>query len=76
VLRTVREGLLVLDIDPAGAAANASLRPGDVLTGSFADLHEALDSGRDVIRVRFVRGSDFRRVREVFVRIARGAEAA
>src|ERR1044071_1727977 len=42
VLRPIREGLLVLEIDPKGAAANASLRQGDVLTGSFADLSQAL----------------------------------
>jgi serine protease Do len=76
VLRPVPHGLLVLDIDPEGAAANVSLRQGDLLIGSFEDLSDALDSGRDVIPVRFIRGSDPHRVREVYVRLARSREAA
>jgi serine protease Do len=74
-LRPQPPGLLILDVDPRGAAAAASLRPGDILLGSFEDLGEALASGQEVIRLRFLRG-DQRRVREVFVRLAARAEAA
>jgi serine protease Do len=76
VLRPIREGLLVLDIDPQGAAANVSLRQGDILVCSFDDLNTALDSGLEVIPLRFVRGGDARRVREVFVQLKPRAEAA
>lgn len=75
VLRPVNVGLEILDLDPAGAAAAASLRQGDVLLGSFDDLSDALDAGRDVIRLRFFRGG-IERVREVFVPLAVKAEAA
>jgi len=74
-LRPVSPGLLILEVDPEGAAAAASLRAGDILLGSFDDLSDALDSGREVLRVQFVRG-DPARVRETFVRLARRAEAA
>lgn len=67
-LRPVSVGLLILAIDPDGAAAAASLRPGDILLGSFDDLSEALDSGREVLRLHFFRG-DRTRVREAFVRL-------
>jgi hypothetical protein len=63
-------------VDPDGAAAAASLRPGDVLVGTFERLTEMLDSGRDTLRLPFFRG-DVSRLREVFVRVAlRRAEAA
>jgi serine protease Do len=74
-LRAVSFGLLILEVDPEGAAAAASLRPGDILLGSFDSLSEALDSGRDVLRLQFFRG-DRNRVREVFVRLASRAVAA
>ncbi|MBZ5729048.1 MAG: trypsin-like peptidase domain-containing protein [Acidobacteriia bacterium] len=74
-LRPVSGGLLILEMEPGGAAAAASLRAGDVLLGSFDDLSGALDSGRDVLRIPFVRG-DPARVREAYVRLARRAEAA
>ncbi len=74
-LRPVSIGLLILDVDPAGAAAASSLRAGDVLLCSFDELTDALDAAREVLRLRFLRG-DRRRVREVSVRIGARAEAA
>ncbi|HTS27426.1 MAG TPA: trypsin-like peptidase domain-containing protein [Bryobacteraceae bacterium] len=74
-LRPLSFGLLILDVDPKGAAAAASLRAGDILLGSFDTLSEAMDSGRDVVRLQFFRG-DRSKVREVFVRLAAQAVAA
>ena len=48
VLRPVRYGLMLLEVQPGGAAAGASLGPGDVILGSFDDLSDALESGREV----------------------------
>ena len=53
----------------------ASLRPGDILLTRFDVLNEALDSGRDVLRLHFLRG-DGRQVREVLVRLEARVEAA
>ncbi len=75
VLRPARLGLEILKVEPGGAAAAASLREGDLLLGSFDDLSDALDSGRDVLRLRFFRGG-IERVREVFVPLVARAEAA
>ena len=78
-LRPVSHGLLLLEVDPAGAAANASLRAGDTLLSSYDDLNDALDSGRDVLRLQFVRewpANGRARVREVTVRLGARAEAA
>lgn len=75
VLRPARLGLEILKVEPGGAAAGASLREGDILLGSFDDLSDALDSGRDVLRLRFFRGG-IERVREVFVPLSARAEAA
>jgi serine protease Do len=73
-LRPVQLGLLLLDVDSEGAAANASLKAGDTLLMSLDELHGALDSGGDVLRLRFLRES---KIRETFVRLARRrAEAA
>jgi len=74
-LRPARIGLEILDLEPQGAAARASLRTGDILLMSFDDLSDALDSGRDVLRLQFFRG-DRTRVRETFVRLGARAEAA
>jgi serine protease Do len=81
-------GLVVLEIEPASPAANASLLPGDILLGadekSFAsldDLAAALQgSGPRVLRLAFLRG-DYERFRRVTVqlsaqRISRSAAAA
>ncbi len=76
VLRPVPYGLMLLEVQPGGAAAGASLGPGDVILGSFDDLSDALESGREAIRVRFFRGGDYTRVRETHVRLAARAEAA
>ena len=74
-LRPLPFGLLILQVEPDGAAAAASLKAGDVLLCSFDELSGALDSGKDVVRLRFLRG-DRERVREVWVRVASRAEAA
>jgi len=74
-LRPVPIGLLILAIEPDGAAAAASLRQGDILLGSFDDLSDALDSGREVLRLQFFRG-DRTKVREAFVRLPAKVKAA
>lgn len=74
-LQPMPVGLMILDVEPGGAAAASSLLVGDVLLCSFEELSDALDSGRDVVRLRFLRGNR-ERVREVFVRVAARAEAA
>ena len=43
--------------------------------GPIDDLSDALESGREVLRLQFLRGNPAR-VRETFVRIAARAEAA
>lgn len=75
-LRPASHGMQIVAVDPAGAAAAASLRPGDILVGTHERLLEMLDSGQDTLRLPFFRG-DVSRLREVFVRLApRRAEAA
>jgi serine protease Do len=75
-LQPVPHGMQILTVDPKGAAAAASLRPGDILVGTHERLMEMLDSGNDTLRLQFFRG-DVSRLREVFVRVAaRRAEAA
>jgi len=71
-LRPLRSGLLILDLEPEGAAAAASLRAGDVLVSSLDELNDALDSGPAVLRLRFLRGKS-EHVREVSVRLAEAA---
>ena len=67
--------MLIQQIAPDGAAAAASLREGDVILGSFDDLSDALDSGQEVIRLRFLR-DDQRKVREAYVRLKAYVRAA
>jgi serine protease Do len=74
-LRPGEVGLEILELDPQGAAARASLRAGDLLIMSYDDLNDALDSSPDVLRLQFFRG-DRTRVRETFVRLGVRAEAA
>ena len=75
VLRPVPLGLLLLEVDPEGAAANASLLAGDILLTRYDALATALDSGRPTLKLQFLRG-DRTRVREAVVRLAAGVEAA
>jgi serine protease Do len=72
-LRPEAHGLRILELEPNGPAAVASLREGDLLLGSFEELTAALDAGREVLPVRFLRGE---RVREAYVRLGARAEAA
>jgi len=72
-LQPEAHGLRILQVDPNGPAAGASLREGDLLLGSFEELTAALDSGREVLPVRFLRGE---RVREAYVLLRARAEAA
>jgi serine protease Do len=73
-LQPETHGLRILQIEPNGPAAAASLREGDLLLGTFDELTTALDSGSEVLPVRFLRDD---RVREAFVRLgARVQEAA
>jgi serine protease Do len=74
-LRPLRQGLVILDLESDGAAARASLRRGDVLLSSMDELTQALDSGSEVVRLRFLR-DDGRKLREVSVRLDARAEAA
>jgi serine protease Do len=74
-LRPVHLGLALLEVEPGGAADRASLRAGDILLTRFEDLNEALDSGREVLRVHFLRG-DGRQVRETSVRLGAQVGAA
>jgi serine protease Do len=67
-MRPVHLGLALLEVEPGGAADLASLRAGDILLTRFEDLNAALDSGREVLRVHFLRG-DERKVREASVRL-------
>jgi len=75
VLRPVPLGLLLLEVDRGGAAANASLLPGDILLTRYDALTAALDSGAATLKLQFLRG-DRRRVRETVVRLDGRLEAA
>jgi serine protease Do len=75
VLLPVDLGLLLLEVDPEGAAANASLRTGDILLTRYDALTSELDSGRPTLKLHFLRG-DRTRVREAVVRLAVRVEAA
>jgi serine protease Do len=75
VLQPVSLGLLLLEVEEGSAAAEASLKSGDLLLISMDDLNDALDSGREALRLQFLRG-DRRLVRETVVRLQRRAVAA
>lgn len=72
-LQPEQYGLRILQIEPNGPAAHASLMEGDLLLGSFDDLSDALDAASGVLALKFLRAN---RVRETHVRFARRAEAA
>ncbi len=74
-LRPAASGLLILEIEPGGAADVASLRPGDVLPISIEALEEALDSGGKMLRLPFIRGGEAR-LRHTVVRFEERAVAA
>jgi len=69
-------GLVLLEVEPGGPAAQASLLAGDILLGadeksfhSIDDLSRAMDGhGPRLLRLRFLRG-DYSRVRRVTVRL-------
>ena len=73
-------GLLLLEVDSDGPAANASLLPGDILLGthearfgSTDDLGRALQgSGPRVLRLEFLRG-DYERIRRVTLQLGQHA---
>jgi serine protease Do len=75
-IRAKTFGLVLLEVEPDGPAANASLLPGDILLGtdenSFAsldDLSSALQgSGPRLVRLAFLRG-DYERFRLVTVQL-------
>jgi len=77
-----RVGMLVLEVEPGGAADNASLRIGDILTacnGQPLDspdaLGDALDAASGPIALQFLRG-DYNRTRETVAPLEARAEAA
>ena len=81
-LENGRLGLLILEVEPGGAADTASLRMGDVLTGvngqrldSIDALGDALDASAGPVRLQFLRG-DRSSVREAVARLPARAEAA
>jgi serine protease Do len=69
-------GLVVLEVEPASPAAQASLLPGDILIGteetpfhSLEDCSSALEAdGPRLVRLEFLRG-DYSRVRRVTVQL-------
>jgi serine protease Do len=74
VLRPVDLGLLLLEVEREGAAAHASLLPGDILLTRYDALIGALDSGRPTLKLQFLRG-DRKRVRETVVQLTARLEA-
>jgi S1-C subfamily serine protease len=61
-------GLLVTDVQSGSPAETASLMLGDVLLTSFDELAEQLESGSELLHLRFLRG-ERSRTREVTVRL-------
>jgi serine protease Do len=74
-LRPVPVGLLVLEVEKDSAADHASLRAGDTLLIRYDQLNSALDAGREVLKLHFLRG-DGRQVREAAVRLEAQVGAA
>jgi serine protease Do len=76
-IQPVKEGLLVLQVNPGGAAEQASLRAGDLLWGvTIDDLSEAVDQAAgSVLKLQFRRG-DRRVKREVSVAVPRQPQEA
>jgi serine protease Do len=74
-LRPASRGLMILEVEPGGAAERASLRPGDVLPISVEALEQELDSGRETLPLQFLRGGAAR-VRQTVVRLEARAVAA
>jgi hypothetical protein len=74
-LRPASAGLMILEVESGGAADLAALRPGDVLPLSLDALEEALDSGREALRLPFLRGG-MALVRHTVVRLEARAVAA
>jgi serine protease Do len=74
-LRPVDLGVMIVDLEAEGAAAQAGLREGDVLLTRHDELLSALDSGRPALKLHFLRGERWK-VREVVVRLAPAVEAA
>jgi serine protease Do len=81
-------GLVLLEVEPGGPAANASLLPGDILLGTDEKSFSSLDdlavslkgSGPRLVRLAFLRGS-YDRFRRVTVqlgadKVSRSAAAA
>ena len=74
-------GLVLLEVEPGGPAALASLMAGDILLGteekpfqSIDDLGKAMDGpGLRLLRLEFLRG-DYSRVRRVTVRLGDSSE--
>jgi serine protease Do len=72
-LQPIREGLLILEVEPDSAAARASLLQGDLIVGfaSPDDLYDAIES-QEILSLKFIRGGKTR-VREVAVRLRAAA---
>lgn len=76
-LRSGHVGLLLTDVEPAGTAAAASLKKGDIVLSadgqpvrSVDDLAARLETAGEVMQIRFLRGREAA-VREVAVRLER-----
>jgi serine protease Do len=78
-LNPVPLGLLILEIEHESAAELGGLKEGDILLMTYQELSAALDSGSEVLALRFLRGSGTSGrlpIRETHVRLAVRAEAA
>jgi serine protease Do len=68
-LQPVVGGMRILRVDPASAAARASLREGDVLLGSMNRLSDSLERSEGLLSLQFLRGGS-QNVRTVAVEVA------